>query len=162
MRDLVGKIAGVTGAENHNKLALKTPWIKSMFVRWAQGSHNCWHHELALLLQILWIQWWWWCHPRAIGTRASVAMAIVIHSHIPNIHLAHFPPLPVSSYITVHFALSLFSLCLNHPLLPPSCTINLSHVILYWPGVVCRDARCDSNITLLFGSGGQPFLRKQN
>lgn len=139
MRDLVGKIAGVTGAENHNKLALKTPWIKSMFVRWAQGSHNCWHHELALLLQILWIQWWWWCHPRAIGTRASVAMAIVIHSQSP-------PGLPpTSTFEWLHHCpnnpswplLLLYSFSLHLcPSLPPPPPINLSHGTgLAWCGL---------------------------
>ena len=44
---------------------------------------------------------------------------------------------------------SLFSLCLRRPLFAPP-PINLSHVELHWPDVVCLDMSPNSNTTLIF------------
>lgn len=70
--------------------------------------------------------------------------------HIPRIHLAHLPPLPVlhhHSYIKTNLPdLSLSSPpSLSAITLLPSLPINLLHVELLWSGVLRLDSSCYSN-----------------
>jgi hypothetical protein len=74
--------------------------------------------------------------------------------HIPRIHLAHLPPLPVLGHHPCikkappqSLSLSLFPSSLSAAILPLSLPINLLLVELLWPGVLCLDLSHYSNIS---------------